>query len=193
MADTSNFLVGSDELKITPFYVKNVSIPQVSMNHIKMNTKSGVDLNLGADTLSFDNLDFEAIIDNNFDVYFEIMTKVFQEVDWDHNSFAMPEFNLWVLVLDSNKSPKFKFTFWHSRFNNVGSLPLDMQSELGITIPVSITYDYYTWERYMVDVDECTDIVTKSTIANVPRFYQESTVNTNLNDGANLNFKLVSK
>lgn len=174
-ADLSNFRVGSDTLKLTPFYVKSFNIPSVSFSHIAMATRSGTKLKVGADTIEFGDLDLEVMIDSNFETYFEILDLMFKEVDWNYDSFAMPEFDLWLIVSDSKGNEKFRFDFKNCRINNIGNLNLDPEAELGSMFSLSITYDYFTW-RYnkITEICENGELKKISEPKSVKRYYENA-------------------
>lgn len=146
-ADLSNFLVGSDTLKITPFFIKAFTIPGVTLSHPQLPTRSGTKLKLGADNIEFGDLTLEVSLDSNFHTYFELMDLTFQEVDWDYDTFAMPEFDLWVVSRNSKGEEMFRFDFHNCRISNIGEISLDPGAELGTSFAVTITYDYYRWSR----------------------------------------------
>lgn len=173
-ADLSRFMVGSDTLKITPFYLKTFTIPGISMSHPSLSTRSGTNLKIGADSMDFDTLEMEVLLDSQFSTYFELMDLVFKEVDFEFDSFAMPEFDLWVSVMDSKQKEIFRFDFHHCRINSLGSVSMDPEAELGSTVALSLSYDYYTWER--TKMVECCDHqgnpVTQVITETVDRFHK---------------------
>lgn len=147
LADVGQFLVGSDQLKITPFFIKNFTIPSIAFSHPELSTRSGVKLHVGADSIDFNELNLDVVLDSNFSTYFELLDITFSEVDWEHDSFAMPSFDLWVQVLNSNKIPLFRIDFKNCRVSSIGEVALDPSAELGSTIAVGIRYDYWTYAR----------------------------------------------
>lgn len=174
LADVSRFLVGSDTLKLTPFYIKNFSIPGISMSHIAMPTRSGVKLHLGADSMDFDNLDLEVLLDANFNTYFELLNIAMQEVDPEYDSFATPEFNLWCAVQNTKGEELFRFDFVNCRINSIGALSMDPEAELGSTVSVNIAYDYYKWKRTIRQVDDCTDEPPQIKTETIDRYYKHA-------------------
>lgn len=147
LADVSQFLVGSDTLKLTPFFIKSFTIPSIAFSHLNLPTRSGVPLHLGADTISFNDLSFDVMLDSNFNTYFELLDLVMQEVDFESHTFAMPEFDLWVQVLNSNKDLLFRVDFKNCRISSIGDIALDPSAELGASLNVGIVYDYWAYTR----------------------------------------------
>ena len=147
LADVSQFLVGSDTLKLTPFFIKNFTIPSVAFAHPSLMNRSGVALHLGADAVDFNDLSLDITLDSNFKTYFELLDLTFKEVDWNSDTFAMPTFNLWVQVLNQNKELLFRVDFVNCRVASLGEIALDPNAELGATVNVSLVYDYWTYTK----------------------------------------------
>lgn len=145
-ADASRYLVGSDTLKLTPFYLKDFQIPGVSLSHPELSNRSGTKLHVSADSITFDNLDLNVIIDSEFLTYFELL-------DWITNTVNVPlgrfsnetDFNLWVRVMDDKYNLRFRLDFHNCRINSLGGINLSPDTEVGFTVPVNISYDYFTY------------------------------------------------
>lgn len=177
LADLSNFMVGSDTLKITPFFIKSFSIPGISFSHPSLPTRSGVNLKLGADNISFGDLDLEVLLDSNFNTYFELLDLAFKEVDWDYDSYSMPRFNLWVVSRDSKGNEKFRFDFINCRINSIGNLTLEPEADLGAMISLSLSYDYYRWSK-IERREVCTDngVTEVECKKEVERYYKNAPI-----------------
>lgn len=155
LADVSQFLVGSDMLKLTPFFIKNFTIPGIAMSHPELPTRSGVSLRMGADSIDFGELSFEVMLDSGFQTYFELMDLMFTEVDFERDTFSTPCFDLWVQVLNANKEVLFRVDFKNCRIASVGDLNLDPSAELGSSVSVGIVYDFYTYTREICPEGNC--------------------------------------
>lgn len=154
-ADVSRFLVGSDDLCVAPFFIKTFNIPGIQMQHLTMGNRSGTKLHLGADTMEFDPLELEIMLDANFEVYFEFLRLAQTSVDFDRGTFAQPEFSLWVAIMNTSNEVLFRFDFVGCRINSLGSLAMDPEAEPGTSINVSIVYDYYRWQRTPLRTELC--------------------------------------
>lgn len=147
LADVSQFLVGSDTLKLTPFFIKSFTIPSIAFSHPELGSRNGTKIHLGADSIDFNDLSFEVMLDSGFETYFELLDISMQEVDFEHGSFAMPEFDLWVQVLKPNGDVLFRVDFRNCRISSLGEIALDPNSELGASIQLSLVYDYFEYTR----------------------------------------------
>lgn len=180
LADVSQFLVGSDTLKITPFYIKNFTVPSVAFSHPSLVNRSGVALNVGADTIDFNDLSLDVVLDSNFTTYFEILDLTFSEVDFDRGSYATPEFDLWVQILNPNGELLFRVDFRNCRISSLGELPLDPSADLGSTLNIGIVYDYWEYTRSVCSKEpneENTKIIDKSGCQKGPERWYEKPLN----------------
>ena len=143
----SQFLVGSDTLKLTPFFIKNFTIPSIAFAHIGLMNRSGVALHAGADSIDFNDLSLDIMLDSGFQTYFELLDLAMQEVNFEQDTFSTPTFDLWVQVLNSNKEILFRVDFKNCRIASIGEISLDPSAELGASLNVGIVYDYWTYHR----------------------------------------------
>ena len=147
LADVSQFLVGSDTLKLTPFFIKNFTIPSIAFAHIGLMNRSGVALHAGADSIDFNDLSLDIMLDSGFQTYFELLDLAMQEVNFEQDIFSTPTFDLWVQVLNSSKEILFRVDFKNCRIASIGEISLDPSAELGASLNVGIVYDYWTYHR----------------------------------------------
>ena len=132
-ADVSRFRVGSNTLKITPFFIKAVEVPGVSISNGKLPTRSGVPLGFSGDNISFEDLQLEVILDSGFETYFELLEVITSQVDFDQDVFNMPTFDLFIQVQNDKNEELFRFEFSECRINSLDPLPLNPEAE-----PISI-------------------------------------------------------
>lgn len=183
LADVSHFLVGSDTLKITPFFIKNFTIPGIAFSHASLMTRSGVALHTGADSISFNELSLDVVLDSGFQTYFELLDLAMQEVDFYNDTFAMPEFDLWVQVLNSNKELLFRVDFKNCRISSIGEISLDPSAELGSVVNVQVVYDYWNYTKSIcnkeqIEVNGSTVVIDKSKCQTGPTRWYEKPLQT---------------
>lgn len=151
LADVSQFLVGSDTLKLTPFFIKNFTIPSIAFAHPSLMTRSGVALHTGADSIDFNDLSLDIMLDSGFQTYFELLDLAMQEVNFEQDTFSTPTFDLWVQILNSNKEILFRVDFKNCRIASIGEIALDPSAELGASLNIGVVYDYWTYTRSYCD------------------------------------------
>jgi len=146
-AQKTNFSAGSEALQLTEMYLQSVNIPGMSFSHPRISGRSGTQLNLTGDTITFNDLSFELLVDENFQIYHEFTNKIFNTVNPLSGSFASIEFDFWVQVNDSKGYPLFKIVFNTCRVESIGDIDLNSTSEeTEFLLPVQIKYNYFNIE-----------------------------------------------
>jgi hypothetical protein len=144
LAQKTNYLAGSDKLGLLPFYLTSVNIPGVNFSHPEIGGRYGTRLNVTGDTLIYNALAFEMLIDEDFKIYHEFMDKVFKNINPESGSFATQEFDFWIQVNNSKGNKLFKIEFYNCRIESIGDIIMDAQDEITEhNMSVDIKYDYY--------------------------------------------------
>jgi len=143
-AQKTNFFAGSDKFPLLPFYLTSVNIPGINLSHPEVGGRSGTRLNLSGDTITYNQLAFEMLIDEDFQIYHEFMDKINLNINPESGLFASIEFNFWVQINNSKSNPLFRMEFSNCRIETISDIQLDTQDEMTeYTLSVDIKYDYY--------------------------------------------------
>lgn len=140
----TNYIAGSAALNLTPFYLSTVNIPGITFNHPEIGSRPGARLTLQGDTVTYNSLSFEMLIDEDFKIYHEFMDRIVDAVNPETGSFANREFDFWIQI-DNNKGTKlFKIEFYNCRIESIGDIQLDSQDETTEhTMSAELKYDYF--------------------------------------------------
>lgn len=148
LAQKTNFVAGSDKFDILPFYLTSVNIPGINFGYPEVGGRGSARLNLASDTITYNALSFEVLIDEDFNVYHEFMDKVVQNISVERASFADNTFDFWVEVNNSKGNKLFKIEFYNCRVESIGDVLLETQDDITEhTMSVEIKYDYYKMIR----------------------------------------------
>jgi len=151
LAQKSNYTAGSHALQIGMLYLTSVNIPGISFNHPELSTRSGSKLNLGGDTLSYNSLALEVLLDEQFLVYEELTKKIFDSVNPVSGAFAMPDFDFWVQINNSKGNYTMKIDFTNCRIESIGDITFEPSSdETEFTLSIELKYDYYKVTRTQI-------------------------------------------
>lgn len=143
-AQKTNYTAGSSDLEIMQLYLTTVNIPGITLSHPELGGRSGAKLNVTGDTLTFNVLSFEMIVDEDFKVYHELMQKINDNINPESGSFASTEFDFWVEINNSKGNFLFKMEFYNCRIESIGDIQLDSQDDITeYTMSMDIKYDYY--------------------------------------------------
>ena len=144
LAQKTNYLAGSAKLELAPFYLTVVNVPGINFSHPEIGGRYGSKLNVTGDTLTYNALSFEMLIDEDFKLYHEFMDKVFKNINPETGTFATQEFDFWIQINNNKGNKLFKIEFMNCRIESIGDIMLDVQDEITEhTMSIDIKYDYF--------------------------------------------------
>ena len=145
LAQKTNFLCGSNELEFGPMYLQSFALPGMSFSHPEIGgSRFGAKLHTQADSVSYSDLTFSLLIDEDFKVYHEFFDKVMRGFNPECDKFANQEFNFWVIVTDNKGYPLFRTDYYSCRITSIGDLDLSTNEDTVFnTLSVTINFDYY--------------------------------------------------
>lgn len=143
LAQNTNFLAGSSKLQLTPFYLQSVNIPGVSISHPEIGGRSSHKMKLTGDTVQYNPLSIELIIDEDFLIFHEFMDIVNQNISSETGTFGDLSFDFWVEVTNSKGNKLFKVEFDNCRIESIADVFLNTQDIDSQILSVSFLYDKY--------------------------------------------------
>lgn len=147
LSQKTNYTAGSGSLDLASIYLTTVNIPGINFGHPEIGGRSGGRLNVTGDTIVYNTLSFEMLIDEDFKLYQEFMTKVFNNVNQTSGQFASQEFDFWIDINNNKGHKLFKIEFFNCRIESIGDIQLDTTDDITEhTLSVEIKYDYYTMD-----------------------------------------------
>lgn len=144
LAQKTNWTAGSDKFPLMPFYLTNVSIPGMSFSIPETGSRFGSRINLASDTVNYNSLSFDFLIDEDFEIYKTFYKYLLESINPESSNYADKSFNLW-LELNNSKSHKIlKFEFYNCRIENISDIELDTTDDsTEITMNLGIKFDYF--------------------------------------------------
>jgi hypothetical protein len=143
LAQKTNYVAGSAALELAPFYLTAVNIPGISFNHYEVGARAGR-FSVTGDTLVYNTLSFEMLIDEDFKIYHEFMDKAVKMINSETGTFAAQEFDFWIQINNNKGNKLFKIEFFNCRLESVGDIQLDSQDEITEhNMAIDIKYDYF--------------------------------------------------
>lgn len=144
LAQKTNYIAGSDKLQLLPFYLTNVNIPGINFSHPEIGGRYGSKLNVIGDSITYNSLSFEMLIDEDFLIYHEFTDKIIQSINPEKGTFASIEFDFWIQINNNKGNKLFKIEFYNCKIESLGDIMLDTQDDITEhTLSVEIKYDYY--------------------------------------------------
>ena len=144
LAQKTNWTAGSDKFPLLPFYLTNVSIPGMNFSIPETGSRYGVRLNLASDTITYNSLSFDFLIDEDFEIYKTFYNYISQSINPEKGTFADTSFDLWVELNNSKSNKIMKFEFYNCRIESIGDIELDTTSdETEIVMNLGLKFDYF--------------------------------------------------
>lgn len=144
-ATPTNFICGSSKLNLVQVYCQSINIPGISLNHAYLGTGFGTPTNVSGDNIIYNPLSITLAVDENFESYFEFMTKLNQNVHPNSGSFADIEFDFFISVNNTKGNEIFKIDFSECRVSSISDIMLNTtEDETMLTVQIDLLYDYYT-------------------------------------------------
>ena len=144
LAQKTNWTAGSDKFPLLPFYLTNVSIPGMIFSIPETGARYGSRMNLASDTVTYNSLSFDFLIDEDFEIYKTFYGYILENINPEHGSFADKSFNLWLELNNSKSNKIMKFEFYNCRIESISDIELDTTSdETEIVMNLGIKFDYF--------------------------------------------------
>jgi hypothetical protein len=144
LAQKTNFTAGSEALELLPFYLTSVSLPGINFSYPDISGRSGAKLNLAGDSITYNALSFEILIDEDFKIFHEFMDKVTANINPKSGSFSDNSFDFWIEINNSKGFKIMKYEFTNCRIESIGDISLETQDDsTEHSMNVEIKYDYY--------------------------------------------------
>jgi hypothetical protein len=143
----SNFFFGTnlfgDE---SLFNIQTVNLPGLNFAHIQAGRQSSM-LNFQADTLNFNDLTVDIIVDEKLEVWKDIAGSMLKMREAESGYGELIEKNSWLEIQDDNGGSVLKLKFTNCLIESMDDLAYNTNADDEIiTMSVTIRYDYYEIE-----------------------------------------------
>lgn len=144
LAQKTNWTAGSDKFPLLPFYLTNISIPGMNFSVPETGSRFGSRINLASDTISYNSLNFDFLIDEDFEIYKAFYKYIIESINPEKGTFADRSFDLWVELNNSKSNKIMKFEFYNCRIESIGDIELDTTDDsTESTMNLGIKFDYF--------------------------------------------------
>ena len=141
----SNIMFGSAELPNVWVNSQTFSLPTISLSPPKMNTRSGAMVALASDTVEYEDLTVDIILDKNWKVWNDLYKYFLDGLNVEQGSFLKENvFDTWIEFFDGEGKSVKKFMFYKCRLLSFGDINLstmDAEDEQN-NLNLSFTFDY---------------------------------------------------
>lgn len=144
LAQKTNWTAGTDKFPLVPFYLTTVNIPGMNFSIPESGSRYGTRLNLASDTVTFNTLSFDFLIDEDFEIYKAFYKHINNSINVEKGTFADISFDMWLELNNSKGNKLLKFEFYNCRIENIGDVELDTTSpETESIMNLSLKFDYF--------------------------------------------------
>lgn len=156
LAQKTNFIAGSNTLKIAPIFVTNISIPAMNLSHLEIGGRFGTKLHVSSDHATFNQISLECLIDEDFRILTEILKNIRKNYSPTNGTFTNNSFDFWLQLNNSKGNPILRFDFKNVRITSFGEVNLTTQDDTNSgTFSIDLMYDYYD----LIEFDKLTSDV----------------------------------
>jgi hypothetical protein len=147
----TNFTAGSPAFKNIPFFLTAVNVPGFSLGHGVTGGRGGTKSVVSADSITWNALSLDLLIDEDLKVYIEMMQIIKKNIDIDNGTFNDLIFDFWIEINNNKGNKILKLEFKNCRIESIGDIQLDTQDDVTEhVINLSILYDYYSIESVTI-------------------------------------------
>ena len=143
-AQKTNFIGGSEKFEDMVFYMTSVNIPGITFNLPEVGGRYSTKAFLASDKITYNNLNFEFLIDEDFSLYKDLMKTITKSYNPEEGTFKNEEFTFWLQINNNKGNKVMSFEFYNCRIENLGDINLNTQDDsTEHTMTLDIKYDYY--------------------------------------------------
>ena len=144
LAQKTNFLGGSDKFENLPFYITTLNIPGITFSFPEVGGRFSKKVYLPAGTMTFNNLTFEFLIDEDFSLYKDLMKSITNSYNPEEGTFKSEDFTFWLQINNNKGNKVMNFEFYNCRIENLGDINLNTQDDsTEHTMTLDIKFDYF--------------------------------------------------
>jgi hypothetical protein len=138
----TNFMCGTNSVKLLPFYVTTISLPGVSTTIPEVSGRSGAPVFLAPSNMTFNPLSLEVLLDENYQIFQDLIDAI--KIDVESGTFESTFFDFWVEVTNDMGQTVMKIDYFNCNIESIGDLSLASNDDTTEqTFPVELKYDYF--------------------------------------------------
>lgn len=148
-AHKSNFIFETNLFgENTTYSIQGVNLPGVSLNPVDTSHR-GMNLSFQGDTLNYNDLNVDLILDEDFSNWLEIMEHINKMREIGGDTGNLDEKTSTLFVQNENEKTLFKINFYNCKVINISDLEFSSNEDDDeeITFNITIKYDYYKIEK----------------------------------------------
>ncbi len=151
---TSNIQFGMTTLEGIDLNAQTFSLPEISMSPPAINTRSGANIHLAADTVDYSEISIEVILDKEWKMYTLLYNHFVKRLNVENAQFVKEgTFDMWLNVYNGEGIVVKTFWFYRCRLVSFGGMDFDIMTtddDLN-TMSLSFVFDYVEFDNNFRD------------------------------------------
>ena len=146
----TNIQFGSYELGKVWVNSQTFILPGLTLAPPQVNTRAGAVVGLAADTVDYDDLSVDVILDKDWSVWNTLYKYFLDGLNVEHGTFKKDKkFDLWIEFFDGSGKSQKKFNFYNCRLLSFGNIQTDIMDTEDTINTMNLTFLF----DYMEDMD----------------------------------------
>jgi len=138
----TNFMCGTPDLPLLPFYVTTLNIPGVNTNIPENSGRQGAAVHFAPADMSFNNLSLEVLLDEDYKIFQELINAI--KIDVETGTFENHFFDFWIEVTNDMGHPVLKIEYHECLIETIGDLQLSSNDDITEqTFTLDIKFDWF--------------------------------------------------
>lgn len=145
----TNIEFGSNQIEGVWFNAQSMIIPSMSFSPPKISGRSGAQINLAPDVVTYTDLVIDIILDKEWKVYDDIYAYFMDSMNVEQGTFKPKKMDIWTDIKDGKGNSIKKFWFFNCRITDISEINvslLDAGDELNV-MTLSFTFDYMDYDN----------------------------------------------
>jgi len=145
----TNIQFGSKELGDFWLNAVQCNIPGISFNPPEIGGRSGRQIAIAADTVTFSDLVITVLLDKEWKIYDSLFDTFLEMVNVEEGTFKSKTFDLWLDIKDGTGNQIKKFWFYKTRLIDIGEFDLDVRNDEDSITEILLTFrfDYMDYDN----------------------------------------------
>ena len=145
----TNIQFGSKDLDDFWLNAVQCNIPGISFAPPEIGGRSGRQIAIASDTVTFSDLVITVLLDKEWKIYDKLFDAFLEMINVEEGVFQSKTLDLWLDIKDATGNQIKKFWFYNARLIDIGEFDLDSRNEEDTIIEILLTFrfDYMDYDN----------------------------------------------
>ena len=140
---STNIQFGSSAMEGLWWNAQTFQLPSITMQPPQINSRSGALINLASDTVDYEDLNIDLILDKEWKVYDELYKHFLKRLNVETGEFLKyDQIDLWIEIFNGAGESVKKFWFYNCRLTSFGDMTFDTQDSEDVLNVLNMTFSF---------------------------------------------------